>query len=346
MVSKIKAELKDLHPAYFALVMATGIISISTNLLDWSILPRALFLLNIIIYITLLILNVMRIIYYPRQFVADLSDHSRGVGFFTIVAATGVVATQFIVICGNLLLAKILWYIAAGLWLIFMYGIFCALTVKGNKPSLSEGINGGWLVSVVATQSLSVVGCLSLPELGVGKEGLFTIMLALWLCGGMLYIWLISLIFYRYTFFEFSPSDLMPPYWINMGAMAISTLAGATLIQKAADSPLLLSILPFLKGFTLWYWATATWWIPLMALLAIWRHAVKRFPFSYDQGYWGLVFPLGMYTVCTFQLGSAINSDLISAISRGFVYISVLVFSLVFFGFLRRLLTIVFGIRV
>jgi tellurite resistance protein TehA-like permease len=131
-----------------------------------------------------------------------------------------------------------------------------------------------------------------------------------------------------------------------MGAMAISTLAGATLIQKAADSPLLLSILPFLKGFTLWYWATATWWIPLMALLAIWRHAVKRFPFSYDQGYWGLVFPLGMYTVCTFQLGSAINSDLISAISRGFVYISVLVFSLVFFGFLRRLLTIVFGIRV
>jgi tellurite resistance protein TehA-like permease len=125
MVSKIKAELKDLHPAYFALVMATGIISISTNLLDWSILPRALFLLNIIIYITLLILNVMRIIYYPRQFVADLSDHSRGVGFFTIVAATGVVATQFIVICGNLLLAKILWYIAAGLWLILCMEFLC-----------------------------------------------------------------------------------------------------------------------------------------------------------------------------------------------------------------------------
>ena len=44
------------------------------------------------------------------------------------------------------------------------------------------------------------------------------------LWGGMLYIWMMSLIFYRYTFFPFSPGDLSPPYWINMGAMAISTL--------------------------------------------------------------------------------------------------------------------------
>src|SRR5687768_18076949 len=32
--------------------------------------------------------------------------------------------------------------------------------------------------------------------------------LVLWLGGGMLYIWIISLIFYRYTFFPMSPSDL------------------------------------------------------------------------------------------------------------------------------------------
>ena len=53
--------------------------------------------------------------------------------------------------------------------------------------------------------------------------------LAMWLGGGMLYIWIISLIFYRYTFFVMSPSDLAPPYWINMGAAAISTLAGTAL---------------------------------------------------------------------------------------------------------------------
>ena len=56
----------------------------------------------------------------------------------------------------------------------------------------------------------------------------------MWLWGGMLYIWLMALIFYRYTFFSLSPGDLEPPYWINMGAMAISTLAGSLLIECAA----------------------------------------------------------------------------------------------------------------
>ncbi len=342
MISRIGEEISDLHPAYFALVMSTGIVSISANFLGWPILPRVLLWLNLFTYAILWILNILRTLMYPRRVLSDLSDHSRGVGFFTIVAATGVVAAQLIVISNDFLWAKTLWYLAAGLWLLFIYGIFGALTVKQDKPSLAEGINGGWLVAVVGTQSLCVVGCLALPELGVGKEGALTIMLALWLCGGMLYIWLISLIFYRYTFFEFKPSDLMPPYWINMGAMAISTLAGTLLIQRATDSPLLLSMLPFLTGFTLWYWATATWWIPLMALLAIWRHGIKRFPIAYDQGYWGLVFPLGMYTACTFQLGGAIDSALISAIPRGFIYITVPIWGIVFFGLLRRLVSNLF----
>jgi len=342
MISRINEEISDLHPAYFALVMSTGIVSISANFLGWPILPRVLLWLNLFTYAILWILNILRTLMYPRRVLSDLSDHSRGVGFFTIVAATGVVAAQLIVISNDFLWAKTLWYLAAGLWLLFIYGIFGALTVKQDKPSLAEGINGGWLVAVVGTQSLCVAGCLALPELGIGKEGALTILLALWLCGGMLYIWLISLIFYRYTFFEFKPSDLMPPYWINMGAMAISTLAGALLIQRATDSPLLLSMLPFLKGFTLWYWATATWWIPLMALLAIWRHGIKRFPIAYNQGYWGLVFPLGMYTACTFQLGGAIDSALISAIPRGFIYISVPIWGLVFFGLLRRLVSNLF----
>ena len=53
----------------------------------------------------------------------------------------------------------------------------------------------------------------------------------------MLYIWIISLIFYRYTFFRSRPSDLTPPYWINMGAVAISTLAGTLLVAGRAASP-------------------------------------------------------------------------------------------------------------
>src|SRR5690606_21501904 len=101
--------------------------------------------------------------------------------------------------------------------------------------------------------------------------------LSMWLWGGMLYIWIMALIFYRYTFFSFSPAELSPPYWINMGAMAISTLAGTLLVQNAVHAPYLVSLIPFIKGFTILYWATATWWIPMLLCLGAWRYVHQRF---------------------------------------------------------------------
>src|SRR3546814_19704896 len=62
--------------------------------------------------------------------------------------------------------------------------------------------------------------------------------LVLWLGGGALYLWLMPLLFFRYTFLPMSAAELTPPYWINMGAVAISTLAGATLLDQAALAPL------------------------------------------------------------------------------------------------------------
>ncbi len=50
-----------------------------------------------------------------------------------------------------------------------------------------------------------------------------------------------------------------------------------------------------------------------------------------------------MYTACTFQLGRAVDSPLISAIPGGFLYVSVTVWGVTFFGLLRRLAAILTG---
>jgi tellurite resistance protein TehA-like permease len=332
-----RENIRTLHPAYFALVMATGIVSIAAQLLKIPFVPRILLAINIAAFVVLWALTIVRIIRFPRDVFADLIDHQRGVGFFTAVAATSVLGSQLVIVVNRTDFAFPLWIATVVLWLLLIYAVFGAYTVKETKPTLDQGINGGWLVAVVATQSVSTLGSIVAPSTAHAEVLLF-VSLAFWLAGGMLYIWLISLIFYRYTFFTFSPSDLMPPYWINMGAMAISTLAGTLLIANAAASPLLQKLQPFLLGFTILFWATATWWIPMLVILGIWRHLYKKFPLTYSPLYWGAVFPLGMYTVCTFRLAAVSATPFLMFIPRVFVLIAIAAWAVTFTGLLRSLI--------
>ncbi len=329
--------LAGMHPAYFALVMATGIVSIACQLLGLDALAKLLFALNALFYLALWALTVSRIVRHRSRVVADLLHHGRSVGFFTVVAATCVVGSECVVIAGHFDAALALWVLGIALWIVLTYSIFTIITVKPEKPALAEGINGGWLLAVVAVQSVSVLGCQVSPALGARTPAALLFCLALWLGGGMLYFWIIGLIFYRYTFFPMSPSDLAPPYWINMGAAAISTLAGTMLITTADHSPVLGQVLPFVRGFTLMWWATATWWIPMLFILGLWRHVYRKFPLSYDPLYWGAVFPLGMYTVCTFRLSRAVDAPYLAAISRAFLYVALLAWSLAAIGLVSHL---------
>jgi tellurite resistance protein TehA-like permease len=316
--------------------MATGIVSISARLLGFPLLAEVLFWVNGAAFATLWVLTLVRIARFPREVLADLSDHQRGVGFFTAVAASSVFGSQFVVLHGAAGPAFALWILTIVLWAGLVYAVFTLLTVKEEKPTLDAGIHGGWLVAVVATESVSTLGSLLARSFPEHTEAILFAALVFWLAGGMLYMWLISLIFYRYTFFRFLPSDLSPPYWINMGAMAISTLAGAFLCANASLSPLLGRMVPFLLGFTLFFWATATWWIPMLLILGFWRHVLRRFPLEYHPLYWGAVFPLGMYTACTYRLADVTGLSFLFAVPRVFLWIAVVAWSLAFVGLLRR----------
>jgi tellurite resistance protein TehA-like permease len=308
--------------------MATGIVSIAAELEGMHGIARGLHWVNIVSYALLVVFSLARVVLYPREVSSDFRSHQRGPGFFTWVAGTNVVGAQALVLGHDFGAAEFLSFSGAGLWLIMTYGFFAVITTRAHKLAFDDALSGGWLVAVVATQSVSLLASLLVPEEESARTAFVFVALCMFLVGAALYWVLITIIFYRFLFVDLRPDQLDPSYWINMGAAAITALAGSLLFGLRAESALIQTIAPFLLGSSLTFWALATWWIPLLVLLGCWRHIKRRVSFRYVPGYWAIVFPLGMYTVATSRLAQSADIELLSVIPKYFVYVAMGAWSL------------------
>lgn len=298
--------LARFSPGYFSLVMATGILSIASQFFGFLWIARVLFAVNLVAYLTIWGVQLARLFHYPWLTWRDLLSHERGASFLTVVAASALLGSQCHLLLGADSIALGLWLFAIGLWILLLNFWFSAVVLLDPKPSLDRGIDGSWLMLTVSTESLAILGTFVAGQFPDIDQGIF-VCLAFYMLGAMFYLWIIGLVLLRWLFFPMDRCNAFrPTYWINSGAMAITTLAGARLI--VTTSPHVESLAHFLTAFNLLFWATATWWIPLLFVMEAWRLFVGRVPFRYEPGYWSMVFPLGMYAACTWAYAE--SSDL------------------------------------
>lgn len=326
-VSRRRFSTAGLSPGYFAGVMGTGIISIGATLNGYDLLATILLWCAVVFYVVLIVLNAHRFLAHRERFVADLTDPSRAFGFFTFIAATDVISTALlgtayaeavIVLLGVSVLA----------WIALGYGIpWLAMLGSGHRRTL-QGANGSWFVWVVASQSIAIVASGLENVYPQFRPALAMIAVMAWAIGIVLYVACAIFVTLRVMFYGLKPTELDPTYWVTMGALAITVVAGSHIVEMQ-DAPMVAATRGLIAGMSVIFWSFATWLLPVLVAAGFWRHHRNRVPLRYEPGLWSVVFPVGMYAVASISLGRADAIPFLDTIGSAWYWLALVVWAAV-----------------
>lgn len=298
MPGRLRTAVSGLSPGYFALVMATGIVSSGLRLDGTPRLADVLLVIAGVAFVALLGLNAWRLIRFRSRAVADFFDPQRSFGYFTVVAAAGVladgVATHDIV-----WLALVLFVLGFTAWLLLGYAVPWATMLDRSHQPTVRGANGSWFLWVVSSQSIATMAAILERHLHSAQHLFAMLAVVAWSVGVFLYGAESMLIALREMLYD---ADFAPSYWVCMGAASITVLAGAEILASPG-STVVTNVQPILDAATVMFWSFASWLLPMLILAFCWRHLVRRVSLTYDVGLWSIVFPLGMYAVASMHLG-------------------------------------------
>ena len=327
--------MQTLNPGYFALVMATGIVSIAMQYHHAYAVSVALLWLTITAYAVLVAGYLWRLAAFRAAVLADLSDPARAFGYFTSVAATGVLGTR-LAADGHRPVALVLLAASWFAWLVLGYVVPWTAVLGHSRRPILQYANGTWFIWVVASQSVAVLAAALEPEVAAGRRELALLAVFSWSIGVFLYAAVGIVVAARLLSYDLRPVDLTPPYWVSMGATAITVLAGARIVQMA-DAPTVAATRGLIAGASVVFWAFGTWLIPLLVAAGVWRHVVHHIPLRYEAALWSVVFPLGMYGVGGHYLGQADHLPIVKAIGAGETWIALAAWTLTFLAMLQHL---------
>jgi tellurite resistance protein TehA-like permease len=216
--------------------MASGIISVGMRLKGFELISTALLIVCIVGFVILLCLMVWRFAAYRSAIIDDLLDPGRAFGFFTFVAGTNVLGVRLGMEDAHAATALLLG-LAGTAWLLLGYVVpWTAVLGKVERPVVATA-NGTWFIWVVASQSVAIAAASIEPVFVTGRRELAVLAVMSWSVGVFLYAATAMIVSLRLMLYTFGPEELTPPYWVAMGALAITVLAGARIVEMA-DAPM------------------------------------------------------------------------------------------------------------
>ncbi|WP_066639491.1 tellurite-resistance/dicarboxylate transporter [Desulfolucanica intricata] len=312
-------SIRGFSPAWFASVMGTGILAITSKfyadfiplLQDVSVVLGAI---NMVLFLVLIIPWIWRWFGYKEQALADLHAPVIGQFYATMPIACLVLAADLLVIGPDYLgltvsLELARWFWGIGVILAIIMAVTIPILYFINPDIKKEALNPAWFMPPVSLIVVPVAGAKLIPywpfELQVP---LLIINLISWSCGFFLYLMLSTACFYRFICCSPLPGFLAPTMWINLGPIGVGTIA---LLNLAPVSTFYFGnvMAGVINMFGLIFWGFGFWWLIMALFTTVWYFRKNNLP--YAMSWWAFTFPLGAYTGATYLIADIFNISVI-----------------------------------
>ena len=328
----IDHAIRQIAPNWFAATMGTGVVSLVLGrFADIPLLyglAQTLWLANILLFALLGALYAAQWLFHFDQ-ARQIAEHpvlSMGLG--TIPMGLATIGNGFLLFGPALLgprsveIAQLIWWVDCGLALACGLGVpFLMFTRQTHSY---EQMTGLWLLPIVAAEVAAVSGLLLAGHLPPADQpGVLLASLVLWSCSVPLALGLVVVLVVRMIVHSLPPASLAPTCWLALGPIGTGAL-GMALVSQLAPTALagtaLAPLAPALAGACLLLatllWGYGLWWVGLASLITA-RYFTAAVPFN--PGWWGYVFPLGVFTLSTLVLAGIWNSVALQALGIGLV---------------------------
>jgi tellurite resistance protein TehA-like permease len=307
----VTRTVRGAEPAWFAMVMATGIVSAALWLAGWPGPARALLGAAVACFVVIAAVVGWRAARHAVGLATELGRPQRIFTAFAAVAACGVLGSG-LTGEGRLAAAPIVAALLAGVALVLWLALTCwAATLlsgwcRAGRPITA--VNGTWYLWTVGTQSLAIIAAF-LHAAGVLRTRPAAVAaIAAWSVGLVLYLAIMVLVVARLLLTGLRPGDAVAPYWVAPGAASISAFAAARVAPLAGAAVPAARPVVTLGGVAAWVLATCL--VPVLAAFSVAR--LPRPPrLRYGTGGWVFVFPLGMYAAAGLALGAVAGAPLL-----------------------------------
>ncbi|ENV58921.1 MULTISPECIES: TDT family transporter [Acinetobacter] len=326
--------IRHFTPNWFTVTMGTGVVALIISELPFLhsqlyALGTVLWLINIVLFITFSILYALRWIFFYQE--AKLILKHSSMLFFLGAIPMGLATIingclkYGIMMFGNdnhiVAIAQNLWYLDAVL--AFLVALFVPAMMFTRQDHQLHSMTAIWLLPIVTAEVTASSGGILLAHTMAPLDAINILVgsYMLWGISVLPAFSILTILFLRMAVHKLPEQQMAISGCLALGPIGTGALALLLLGKQATHvlayihmealgqimhyTGIMGSII--LIGFGLWWLA--------MAIFTIYKHL--NINFSFNLGWWGLTFPLGVYSLAILELAKQLNMQIISYIGYG-----------------------------